>query len=71
MFLVALTRDGVAQNFQSTKVEEFNLHSSKVTVVTDNFLSNFITEPDGFSVIESPLISTSDFRKYYFFKSHL
>jgi asparagine synthetase B (glutamine-hydrolysing) len=68
MFLVALTRDGVAQNFQSPKVEEFNLHSSKVTVVTDNLLSNFITEPDGFSVIESPLRSTSDFRKIIFLK---
>jgi asparagine synthase (glutamine-hydrolysing) len=68
MFLVALTRDGVAQNFQSNKVEEFDLHSSKVTVITDNFLSDFINEPDGFSVIESPLISTSDFRNIIFLK---
>jgi len=68
MFLVALTRDGVAQNFQSAKIEEFNLHSMKVTVITDNFLSDFVTEPDGFSVIESPLISTSDFRNSIFLK---
>lgn len=68
MFLVALTRDGVAQNFQSFKVEEFNLHSSKATVITDNLLSDFVTESDGFSVIESPLISTSDFRNIIFLK---
>jgi asparagine synthase (glutamine-hydrolysing) len=68
MFLVALTRDGIAQNFQSAKIEEFNLHSMKVTVITDNFLSDFVTEPDGFSVIESPLISTSDFRNIIFLK---
>ena len=68
MFLVALTRDGIAQNFQSAKIEEFNLHSMKVTVITDKFLSDFVTEPDGFSVIESPLISTSDFRNIIFLK---
>jgi len=62
MFLVTITKNGVAQNLQSNKVEEFNLHSFKVTVVTDQFLSDFITESDGFSVIESPLISTPDFR---------
>lgn len=68
MFLFAVTRDGVAQNFKSTRVEEFNLHSMKVTVITDDFLSDFITEPDGFSVIESPLIATSDFRNIIFLK---
>jgi asparagine synthetase B (glutamine-hydrolysing) len=66
MFLVAITKDGVAQNFQSVKVEELNLHSSKITIITDNFLSNFISEPDGFSVVESPLIATPDFRNIIF-----
>ena len=58
MFLVAITKDEIAQNFQSVKVEEFNIHSSKVTIVTDKFLSDFISESNGFSVVESPLISS-------------
>jgi asparagine synthetase B (glutamine-hydrolysing) len=68
MFFISITKNGVAQNFQSARIEEFNLHSSKVTVITDNFLSDFITEPDGFSIIESPLISTSDFQNSIFLK---
>jgi asparagine synthetase B (glutamine-hydrolysing) len=66
MFLVAITKDGIAQNFQSVKVEEFNLHSSKITIITDRFLSKFFLEPDGFSVVESPLITTPDFRNIIF-----
>jgi len=58
MFLVAITKDGITNNFKSFKVEESNLHFSKITAVTDGFLSEFITESNGFSVIESPLIST-------------
>ena len=68
MFFISITKDGVAQNFQSVKVEEFNLHSSKVTVITDKFLSDFISESDGFSVVESPLINTPDFRNIIFLK---
>ncbi|VVB62042.1 Asparagine synthase [uncultured archaeon] len=66
MFFISITKSGVAQNFQSVKVEEFNLHSSKITVITDKFLSDFITEPNGFSVVESPLINTPDFRNNIF-----
>jgi len=62
MFLVAITKDDIAQNFQSVKVEEFNLNSSKITVITDKFLSKFFLEPDGFSVVESPFITIPDFR---------
>jgi asparagine synthetase B (glutamine-hydrolysing) len=62
MFLVAITKEGIAQNFQSVEIEEFNLHSLKVTIITDKFLSKVISEPDGFSVVESPLINTPDFR---------
>jgi asparagine synthetase B (glutamine-hydrolysing) len=66
MFLVAITKDGVAQNFHSVKTEEFNLHSSKVTIITDKFLSDFFSEPNGFSVIESPFITNPDFRDNIF-----
>jgi asparagine synthetase B (glutamine-hydrolysing) len=66
MFLLAITKDGIAQNFKSVKVEEFNIHSSKVTIVTDKFLSNFISEPDGFTILESPLITSPSFRNIIF-----
>ncbi len=56
MFLLAITKEGISQNFKSTKVEEFNIHSFKATVIIDNFLSKFISEPDGFTILESPLI---------------
>ena len=62
MLFISITKNGVAQNFTSGKVEEFSLHSSKVTVLTDNFISDFFVEPDGFSVVESPLISTVDYK---------
>jgi asparagine synthetase B (glutamine-hydrolysing) len=68
MFLVAFTKEGITQNFQSVKVEEIPLHSSKITIITDNFLSKFFSEPDGFSVIESPLINTPDFQNIIFSK---
>ena len=68
MFLLAVTKDEIAQNFKSVKVEEFSVHSFKVTIITDKFLSNFISEPNGFSVIESPLINTPDFQNVIFSK---
>jgi len=68
MFLVAVTKDGIAQNFSSGKIDECSVHSLKVTVVTDRFLSDFFSESSGFSVIESPLISTDSFRDVLFSK---
>ena len=68
MFLFAITKDGIAQNFQSGKVEEFLVHSSRVTIVTDNFLSGFFPESDGFSVVESPLIKSPNFLNIIFSK---
>jgi asparagine synthetase B (glutamine-hydrolysing) len=68
MFLVAITKQEIAQKFRNIKVEEFNIHSSKVTIVTDNFLSNYIAEPDGFSVVESPCISSQNNEKMIFSK---
>ena len=66
MFLITITKNGVAQNFQSEKIEEFNLHSLKVTILTDRFLSDFFNQATGFSVIESPLIFTPDYRNIIF-----
>ena len=60
MFLFALTKGGIADNFHSVKFEECTLHSWKATIVTDNFLSKYVSDAEGFSIIESPLINTSN-----------
>jgi asparagine synthase (glutamine-hydrolysing) len=62
MFLIAITKKEIAQNFKSIKVEELAINTFKVTIVIDKFLSDLIPESDGFSIIESPLISTSNYR---------
>jgi asparagine synthetase B (glutamine-hydrolysing) len=66
MFLFALTKDGIAQNFTYQKVEELNVHALKATIVTDKFLSDYLPEQNGFTVIESPLLSTSHVRETIF-----
>jgi asparagine synthetase B (glutamine-hydrolysing) len=68
MFLIAITKNGVSHQYQSGKIEEFNLHANKITIITDSFLSDFFSEPDGFSIIESPLIKTSDVHNIIFSK---
>jgi len=62
MFLVSITKCEIENDFQSFIVDKFNINSSKVTVITDNFLSKCIYEENGFSVIESPLLSSSNFK---------
>ena len=66
MFFVSCTKESIARNFLKGKVEEFSLRSFKVTVVTDRYLSDIIAEENGFSVVESPLLFTSDFQKVIF-----
>lgn len=66
MFLVAVTNSEIANKLQSFDVEEFKINSAKITIVTDNFLSKIVSEPNGFSVIESPLISYHNFEDIVF-----
>jgi asparagine synthetase B (glutamine-hydrolysing) len=66
MFLLAITKEGISQNFNSMKVEEFNIHSLKVTIIIDKFLSEYMSEPDGFTILESPLISSFNIRDIIF-----
>ena len=66
MFLIAITKDEIAQNFTSIKVDEFQINSYKVTIITDKFLSDLISEADDFSIIESPVISKSNNRNIIF-----
>ena len=68
MFFVAITKQGVAQNFENSDVKEFKIDSSIITTVTDNFLSKLILESNGFSIYESPFISSSKFKEIVFSK---
>lgn len=70
MFLISFTKDGIAQNFQSGTTEEFPLHSWKVTILTDSFLSEYFSEEDGFSVVESPLVKSHGSAHLVFSKVH-
>ncbi|MCX6664578.1 MAG: asparagine synthase-related protein, partial [Euryarchaeota archaeon] len=47
-------------------MEKFKINSFNVTIVTDEFLSAFISESNGFSIVESPLISSSGYRNIIF-----
>jgi len=60
MFLVAITKNEIAHNFDSVDIEESKIDNCIITSITDNFLSKRIFEKTGFSIIESPLISSSD-----------
>jgi asparagine synthetase B (glutamine-hydrolysing) len=62
MFLVAFTRHRVPRNFHTLNVVEIEKDSFIITVVTDNISSGYISEQNGFSIIESPLALSSDFR---------
>jgi len=66
MFLVAITSREIAHDFQY--IDEFKTDKFKVTVITDNYLSKCIYEENGFSVIESPIITSSDLTDINFSK---
>ena len=61
MFLIAITNSEIANKLESLNIEEFKINSSIVTIVTDNFLSTIILGPNGFSIIESPLLPHHNF----------
>ncbi len=67
MFFVSITKDEIAQNFDSKTVEENRIGGFILTSVTDNFLSKRIIEKNGFSIIESP-INSVDTEKIIFSK---
>ena len=68
MFLLAITSTEIATDLQDQRFEinELKIDSSVVTIVSDNFLSKFISEENGFSLIESPLFSSHNFRDIIF-----
>lgn len=68
MFLVVITKNEITQNFDSVNIEESKINNFLITSITDNFLSKRIFEKNGFSIIESPLASSSDYNKIIFSK---
>jgi asparagine synthetase B (glutamine-hydrolysing) len=66
MFFFSITKEEIAQKFQSQHIEQFKTKSLFITIITDNFLSKLVMESNGFSIIESPLISNPDFFKIVF-----
>lgn len=68
MFLVSITKDEIAQNFDSVDIEESKIDTFVFTSITDDFLSKRIFEKNGFSIIESPLILKTDITKIIFSK---
>jgi len=53
MFLIAVTKHNIIQNFESIDIKEFKVKSSIITVFTDNHSSKFIMDEDEFSIVES------------------
>jgi len=54
MFLVAITKHAIAQNFNNMHFEELNTHPFIITIITDNIFAKYLPLEEGFSVIESP-----------------
>jgi asparagine synthetase B (glutamine-hydrolysing) len=66
MFFVAFTKNRIADKLKSFDFVEHKANSFIATIVTDNFLSKYFQKQNGFSIIESPLISTSYFNDIIF-----
>lgn len=66
MFFVAFTKKRIADKLKSFDFVEHKANSFIATIVTDNFLSKYFQKQNGFSIIESPLISTSRFNDLIF-----
>jgi asparagine synthetase B (glutamine-hydrolysing) len=66
MFLLAVSKKSLKENFSSHNVMEMQDNGWHFTAITDNVLSKYTTEHDGFSIIESPLLPSPDFSKITF-----
>lgn len=57
MYLVTLTAEPIRERIDGFTVNERSIGSAICTIVTDGFLSRYVPETHGFSVIESPLLN--------------
>jgi len=65
MFLIAITQKPIKERFIQNKcnISQIKAGLLSATIVTDNFLSRYSANLDGFSIIESPLISQPEVRE--------
>jgi asparagine synthetase B (glutamine-hydrolysing) len=65
MFLIAITQKPIKERFNQNKcnISQVEARLLSTTIVTDNFLSRYSTNLDGFSIIESPLVRQPDVRE--------
>ena len=65
MFLIAITKDRIEERFLHSKciVHQVDTGLLSATIVTDNFLSRYSANSNGFSIIESPLVNRPDIRE--------
>ncbi len=66
MFFVSITKKKIIDSLQSTNATELKYDNLVCTVVTDSFLSKIDLMQDGFSVVESPLLSHTESCKMVF-----
>lgn len=66
MFFIAVTKSGLKDKFQNMTVEEIQVNSLAATIVTDHLLSKYITDINSFSIIESPLKASDNFKDVIF-----
>ena len=66
MFFVSITKKKIVDRMEGENVKEIQYGPFMFTIITDNFLSKLILMHDGFSVVESPLISYDQFRRIVF-----
>jgi asparagine synthase (glutamine-hydrolysing) len=68
MFFISITKDEILQNFDRVDIQESKIDKFRITSITDDFLSKRILEKNGFSIIESPLVSSLEPNKIIFSK---
>ena len=56
MFLLALTRQPIQNTFHTSKLmmDQVKIDSLLATIVTDDSFSHYLSDPSGFTIIESP-----------------
>ncbi len=64
MFLIAITKKPIQVKLDNTKykIKHIIVNQLSATIATDNFLSQYFTDTNGFSIIESPLVNRPNVR---------
>jgi asparagine synthetase B (glutamine-hydrolysing) len=66
MFFISLTDFEINEDFHPGRVEIRKSNGHYITIVTDGFLSDLFQDENGFTIIESPLLGTSNVNRIIF-----